>query len=296
MTTAQNILQKPWTKWLSQIWAVVRMDVGKRYTLRPQRGWLRRGGASGIFVYLMAVAPAVIIALHGAIDRSAGNTARHVAADTEIMAAIVQIYYIRLGVFFGCMGVFTWLVRGEVIEKTLHYYLLTPIRREVLGIGKFLGGLIASATIFGGGVLLCFALMYWHIGSAGRDYVFQGGGMSQLGSYLLVTVLACLGFGSVFFALSLVFKNPIVPAALLMGWETISGILPAVLQKLTITYYLKQLTPLELPQTGLMALFTVVAQPLPKAVAVLGLCLLSAAIVAFACLGMRRMEISYSVD
>src|SRR5947209_14366512 len=114
MTTAQNILQKPWTKWLSQIWAVVRMDVGKRYTLRPQRGWLRRGGASGIFVYLMAVAHAVIIALHGAIDRSAGNTARHVAADTEIMAAIVQIYYIRLGVFFGCMGVFTWLVRGEV--------------------------------------------------------------------------------------------------------------------------------------------------------------------------------------
>lgn len=296
MTTAQSILQKPWTKWLSQIWAVVRMDIGKRYTLRPQRGWVRRGGASGIFVYLMALAPAVIIFLHGVIDRNMGNTASHVAADTQAMTGIVQIYYIRLGVFFGCMGVFTWLVRGEVIEKTLHYALLTPIRREILGIGKFLAGLIASTTIFGAGVVICFVLMYWHIGSAGRDYVLNGPGMGQLGSYLLATTLACVGFGSVFFALSLVFKNPIVPAALLMGWETISGILPALLQKLTITYYLKQLTPIELPQTGLMALFTVVAQPLPKAVAVLGLCALSGVVVTFACIGMRRMEISYSVD
>lgn len=297
MTTAQTILQKPWTQWLSQIWAVVRMDVGKRYSLRPQRGWWRPGtGASGFAVYLLALAPAVIILLHGSIDHHMGNTAAHVADDTQAMAGIVQIYYIRLGVFFGCMGVFTWLVRGEVIEKTLHYYFLTPIRREVLAIGKFLAGLIASATIFGGGVAVCFFLMYWHIGSAGRDFVLNSGGMSQLGAYLLATVLACVGFGSVFFALSLVFKNPIVPAALLLGWETISGILPALLQKLTITYYLKQLIPVELPQTGLMALFTVVAQPLPKAVAVLGLCLLSGVIVALACLGMRRMQISYSVD
>jgi hypothetical protein len=108
--------------------------------------------------------------------------------------------------------------------------------------------------------------------------------------------MACLGYGSVFFALSLIFRNPIVPAALLMGWETISSLLPALLQKFTITYYLKQLAPIDLPQNGLMALFTVVASPLPKAVAVLSLVLLSAVIVAGACIGIRRMEISYSVD
>ena len=28
------------------------------------------------------------------------------------------------------MGIFSNLFRGEMLEKTLHYYFLTPIRRE----------------------------------------------------------------------------------------------------------------------------------------------------------------------
>lgn len=282
----QSLLAKPWTQWLSQVRVVTRMDARKSFFTRR-----------GLLVYLLALGPAVIIILHAMIDhRPNWDNVTHVAQDEQALAAIVELYYIRFAVFFGCMGVFTWVLRGEIVEKTLHYYLLTPVRREVLAVGKFLAGLITCATIFGGGVLLNFVLMYGHIGAAGRAYMFEGPGMGQLGLYLLTTVMACAGYGSVFFAMSLIFKNPIVPAALLLGWETISGILPAFLQKLTITYYLKQFIPVELPQTGLMALFTVVAQPLPKAVAVLGLCVLSAAVVAFACVGMRRMQISYSVD
>ncbi len=281
-----SLLQQPWTTWLSQIAAILRMDLRKSFFARR-----------GALVYLLALAPALLIVLHAMVDHHSGmDPASHVGEDTQIMAVIVQVYYIRFAVFFGCMGIFTWLLRGEIVEKTLHYYLLTPIRREVLAAGKFFSGAIAASAIFGGGIVLSFALMYGHIGAAGRAYVFDGAGLSQLGAYLLATVMACVGYGSVFFALSLVFKNPIVPAALLMGWETISGILPSLLQKLTITYYLKQLTPLDTPSTGLMALFTVVAQPLPKAVAVLGLLLLSAVVVACAGLGMRRMQISYSVD
>ena len=282
----QKLLEQPWRQWLSQIRALLRMDLHKSFFTKR-----------GLLVYLLALGPSVIILLHGIIDhRPNSDTADHVAQDTQILAAIVQLYYIRFAVFFGCMGIFTWLLRGEVVEKTLHYYFLTPVRREVLAVGKFLAGLIASATIFGSGILLSFVLMYGHIGAAGRAYVFDGAGMSQLGNYLLTSTMACTGYGAVFFALSLVFRNPIVPAALLMGWETISGILPALLQKLTITYYLKQLVPLDLPQNGLMALFTVVPQPLPKVVAVLSLCILSGVIVAGACFGIRKMQISYSVD
>jgi len=281
----QRLLEQPWRQWLSQIRAILRMDLRKSFFTKR-----------GLLIYLLALGPSVIILLHGIIDRGDIAETVHVGKDTQIMAAIVQLYYIRFAVFFGCMGIFTWLLRGEVVEKTLHYYFLTPVRREVLAVGKFLAGLIASATIFGGGILLSFALMYGHIGAAGRAYVFEGPGLSQLGNYLLTSTMACTGYGSVFFALSLVFRNPIVPAALLMGWETISGILPALLQKLTITYYLKQLVPLDLPQNGLMALFTVVPQPLPKVVAVLSLCILSGVIVAGACFGIRKMQISYSVD
>jgi hypothetical protein len=45
-------------------------------------------------------------------------------------ASIVQLYYIRLGVFFGCLGIFSRLIRGEMIERSLHFYLLSPVRRS----------------------------------------------------------------------------------------------------------------------------------------------------------------------
>lgn len=269
-----------------QVAALLRLDLRKSFFTKR-----------GILIYLLALAPVAIILMHAAFDRNMGNTQRHVADDTEAITAIVQFYYIRFAVFFGCMGIFTWLFRGEVVEKTLHYYFLTPVRREVLAAGKFIAGLIAAATIFGAGVMLSVFAMYWHIGSAGHAYLMNGQGSSELAGYLLTTVMACAGYGAVFFALSLVFKNPIVPAALLLGWETISGILPSLLQKLTITYYLKQLSPVPIThEEGLMALFTVVANPLPKAVAVLGLLLLTAVIVTLGCIGVRKMEISYSVD
>jgi ABC-type transport system involved in multi-copper enzyme maturation permease subunit len=286
MTSAQKILQQPWMTWFGQIRAVLRIDLRKSFFTKR-----------GLLVYLLAFAPVVIILLHATFDRGARwATPAHLTEDTEALAFIVQLYYIRFAVFFGCMGIFTWLLRGEVVEKTLHYYFLTPMRREVLAIGKFLAGVIAAATIFGGGVLLSSFLMFWHIGPVGRAFLAEGAGQSQLAGYVLMTVMACAGYGAVFFALSLVFRNPIVPAALLMGWESISGILPAFLQKVTITYYLKQLAPVTLHEQGLIALFTVVPQPLPKAVAVLSLCILCAAIVTAACFGIRRMEISYSVD
>jgi hypothetical protein len=48
----------------------------------------------------------------------------------EMCASIVQLYYIRLGVFFGCLGIFSRLIRGEMIERSLHFYLLSPVRRS----------------------------------------------------------------------------------------------------------------------------------------------------------------------
>ena len=35
-----------------------------------------------------------------------------------------------------------------MIDKSLHFYLLAPIRREVLLVGKYLAGLIATVVIF----------------------------------------------------------------------------------------------------------------------------------------------------
>jgi ABC-type transport system involved in multi-copper enzyme maturation permease subunit len=273
----------PWQLWIAQTAAILRIEIKK--TL-----WMRRG----IWIYLLALAPVVLIGIH-ALDSPMG---RHctMTQDTEILAGIFQVFYLRFGIFFGCLGLFTWLFRGEIVEKTLHYYFLSPVRREVLIAGKFLAGLICSIMIFGMSIFLAFALMYGHFGPAGRSYVFSGPGLGQLTAYLSVTALACLGYGSVFLALSLVFKNPILPGVAVLLWEMFHAVLPPLLQKLTIGFYLKQLCPVSVPPVGVMALFTVVAEPASAYVAVPGLLGLCTAILLFAFWKIRKFEISYLAD
>jgi ABC-type transport system involved in multi-copper enzyme maturation permease subunit len=270
----------PWQLWTSQLVAIL------RYELRRCL-WMRRS----IWLYLVALAPAAIIALHVVL-----NQASSLSDDTQVFAGIFQFYYLRLGIFFGCMGLFTWLFRGEIVEKSMHYYFLAPVRRELLVIGKFLAGLAASSVIFVLSVWLCFVMTYLHFGSAGRAFIFDGPGLHHLLAYLSVTVLACLGYGSLFLALSLVFKNPILPGITVLGWETFHAVLPSLLQKFSVMFYLKQLCPVSIPPEGLMALFTVVAEPVSAWIAVPGLLCLSAAILVFACWRIRRTEISYLAD
>lgn len=273
----------PWQLWIAQTLAILRIEIKKNL-------WMRRG----IWIYLIAFAPVGLIAIH-AIDSPLGRHC-NIPQDTEILAGIFQIFYLRFGIFFGCLGLFTWLFRGEIVEKTLHYYFLAPVRREVLVAGKFLAGIISSVLIFGLSIFLSFTLMYGHFGPAGRAYVFSGPGLGQLFAYLSVTVLACIGYGSVFLALSLVFKNPILPGIVILLWEMFHAVLPPLLQKLTIAFYLKQLCPVSVPPVGVMALFTVVAEPVSPYIAVPGLLCLCAAILFFAFWRIRTFEISYLAD
>ena len=63
------------------------------------------------------------------------------------LGAIFQLFFLRLVVFFVCFTIFTYLVRGEIAERSLHFYLMAPLRRDVFLIGKFIAGLIAAAII-----------------------------------------------------------------------------------------------------------------------------------------------------
>ena len=277
-----TLVEQPWELWTRQIAAILRMDLRKNFLSRR-----------GIWIYLLAFAPATLITLHVIIDRHQSGSIRQ---DTEVLAGIFQLFYLRFGIFFGCLGIFTWLFRGEIIEKSLHYYFLAPVKREVLLVGKFVGGLVTSATLFGTGVLISFAMIYVHFGDAGQYYVFNGPGMGQLLAYLGVTVLACIGYGSFFLTLSLIMRNPIIPAVLVLGWETFTPILPSLVQRFSITYYLKQLCPVSIPADGLLALFTVVSEPVSTMVAILGPIVLAVLVLLLACKFVRRLEISYVAE
>jgi len=274
--------EQPWELWMRQIAAILRMDLRKNFLSRR-----------GIWIYLLAFAPVGLITLHAILDRASRGSMRE---DTEVLAYIFQFFYLRFAIFFGCLGIFTWLFRGEIIEKSLHYYFLAPVKREVLLVGKFVGGLITSTTLFGLGVFGSFAMMYARFGPAGQYYVFDGPGMGQLIAYLVVTALACIGYGAIFLALSLLLKNPIVPAVLVLGWESFSGVLPTVVQRLSVTYYLKQLCPVSVPAPGILALFTVVSEPVSTVAAVLGPIVLATLVLFAASKFVRRLEISYVAE
>lgn len=276
-------LQLPWSLWRRQVAAIFMIECKKNISMR-RRFW----------IFLLAFAPVVIIGGHS-LESPLGSHC-DIQQDTLILAGIFQIYYVRLGIFFGCIGIFTWLFRGEMVERSLHYYFLAPVRREVLVVGKFLAGVFSASLLFSTGVLASFALMYGHFGPKGYMFVFQGPGLRHLGSYLLIVVLACMGYGAIALALSMFFRNIAIPGLILLGWESINPALPALLQKMSVTHYLRQLAPVEVAPSGLLALFRVVTEPTSAWVSVLGLVVFTLAVLVFTCFSIRRMEISYAVD
>ena len=61
------------------------------------------------------------------------------------------------------------LFRGEILDRSLHFYFLAPIRREVLMAGKFLAGLLATCTIFVTSEVLQTIAFLWHFPPSVRD-------------------------------------------------------------------------------------------------------------------------------
>ena len=114
-----------------------------------------------------------------------------------------------------------------------------------------------ALVLFGTAVAADFALMYAGFGPVGSDYVFNGPGLGQLEAYLLIVVLACLGYGAVFLLLSMMFRNPMPAALLFLGWEAINPVMPSLLQKISVASYLRHLMPINVPGDGLFALLTV---------------------------------------
>jgi len=220
--------------------------------------------------------------------------------DRTIFAGIFQYFYLRLAIFFGCLGIFMYLFRGEMTNRTLHFWFLAPARREVLLAGKYAAGLMASAAIFGGGALLTLAAMLWPHDAIEVQAFWNAGGMGHVFWYATAAVLGCVGYGSVFLAVGLYVRNPIIPAAVLLAWEGASGIFPPVLQKMSILYYLQSLCPVPAPidndVPAVIRLLAAPAAPASRPGAILGLLVLTAFVLWIAALAVRRMQISYGAE
>ena len=275
------------TLWLTQIAAVLRLEMRKTFFSRR-----------GLWIYLLAILPILIFGGHS-LFMLKDHLPCDLGRDTNIFASVFQLLDLRVVIFFGCLGIFMNLFRGEVLDRSLHYYFLAPIRREVLVVGKYLSGIIAAIVIFTTSTVLQWIAMYAHFPwTTVSSYLRDGNGWSHLAAYAGASALGCIGYGSVFLLAGALIRNPIFPAAALFIWEGINAFVPSLLQKFSVVYYLKSLCPIEAPP-GVpppLSLLIVNADPIEASVAVCGMLVFTLLVVIIAALQVRRMEIDYGTD
>jgi hypothetical protein len=284
-STAETIQPQPasisgssWSLWLRQIRAIVALDLKKNFF-----------GKRALLVYLLALMPIGLLTLVELIN-PLGRTA-------DQFFTIFSIFYnsiiLRTVIFFGCAWIFMNLFRGEVIDRSLHYYFLAAVRREVLVAGKYLSGLLTAGVLFTTVTVVCMLLVFFsHQYAASTRIFFEGAGLSQLLWYVAITILACIGYGAFFLVVGLFFRNPIIPALVLYGWEWINFLLPPLLKKISVVHYLNSLVPVPVSEGP----FAVVAEPTPAWISIPGLLIVTALVLFLAGTRIRRMEIRYGSD
>jgi ABC-type transport system involved in multi-copper enzyme maturation permease subunit len=268
-----------WALWRRQVSAIMRLELRKNFLSRR-----------ALLLYLLAALPLGLLALLDLFPPNA-NEFNDFSLLSVMYAAIYNGLILRTLLFFGCAWVFMNLFRGEVVDRSLHYYFLTPTRREVLVVGKYLSGLVTTIVMFGAATVGSMLLLYFvRFYTESTRYFFEGPGLRQMLVYLAITVLACVGYGAVFLIVGLFFRNPVIPALVFYGWEWLNFLLPPLLKKISVIHYLDSLRPVPMSEGP----FAVLAEPTPAWVSVPSLFVFTLAVLALASLYIRRMEISYA--
>lgn len=211
---------------------------------------------------------------------------------TSEFAEVFHFFLLRFIVFFANALIFVRLFRGEILEQSLHHTLLAPMRRELLVAGKYLGGLLTALLVLLPTTALAYALVYLPHGGPGISIMLSAAGLGHLAGYLLIVVLACLAYGSLFLLAGLYFRNPMVPAVLFLGWEMLTPFLPPLLKALSFVHYLASFAPVPVSVRA----FTLLARPVAWPIALLALLAASAVLLLIATRVARRLEISYAAD
>lgn len=268
----------PWGHMARQLKAVVRLELRKNFA-----------GRRGLGTAILALSPLLIplLRLHPNFD----TDEQQVTEATQFFSVLYQVYALRVALFLACVAVFGNMIRREVLDRTLHYYFLTPMRRELLVLAKYLTGLAITVPLFLLSTLVAFVISYLpHDGV--QEFLFRGPGLGHLGSYLLVTVLGCIGYGAVFLLFGSLFKSPAIPALAVMGWEGIHFLLPPLLKKISVIHYLQSLCPVPMSEGP----FAILADAPSPWVSIPGLLILAVLLVGIAGWKIRAMEVSYEEE
>lgn len=276
-----NKTSSPWALWLRQIAAIFRQELEKNFLSRRS-----------ILIYLLALLPLFPLLIL-ALFQPPGNEWKEFNNYSLIYSVLYNGLILRTVVFFGCAWIFMNLFRGELVDRSLHYYFLSAVRREVLVVGKYISGLVTSIVLFTGTTVVAMLLLYLpHFYSQSLRYFTEGQGFTQILTYAGITTLACIGYGAFFLVVGLFIRNPIIPALLLYGWEWLNFLLPPLLKKISVIHYLNSLVPVPVSEGP----FAVVAEPTPAWIAIPSMLGVTLLVLILAAYRIRHMEIRYGSD
>ncbi len=109
-------------------------------------------------------------------------------ASSSEFAQTFYFFILRFVLFFTTATVAVRAFRGALLERSLHFDLLAPLRREVLVVGKYAGAVATSLILLVPSLVFTLALYYLPVQS-GRAvaYPFLGDGLPATLSYLGVS-------------------------------------------------------------------------------------------------------------
>lgn len=270
-----------WPLWRRQIAGVFALEFSRRFL-----------GRRAFAIYAVAALPVALAVLYAVLPIPEDVRGGPAQAAAEF-ANLFNAFIVRTLVFLACVLVFSNLVRGDIAEQVLHYYFLAPARREVIVVGKFVAGWISTSVVFSLSTAVTYVLIVLARHSAeGRAYLLDRPGLGHPAMYVLAVCLACLGYGALFLLIGVLFRNPIVPAVALWGWEWLNFLLPAALKKLSVIHFVQSLAPLPIDEGPL----AVVAEPTSAWIAVPGVLVVSAGLLWLAARRMRDAELSYGPE
>lgn len=267
--------------WHRQLIATLRIELGK--CLFSKRA---------LISYILALIP-VLLFIIIAIGTFYGWTRgiNNVEKARQIYAEIFTTLILGGVIFLGSAAIFISLFRGEILDRSIHYYVLTPVRREVLVIAKYLAGLSACVIIFGLSTLVSFFSIYIIFGFEQLiSDLSSGVALRQMGLYLGIIILGCMGYGSLFMATGLLLRNPFIPIIAIAIWEAIHFVLPPSLKLFSVMYYLKGLLPIPIDEGAL----AVIVAPPPLWVSIFGMFALSIVTVSGSIFLLKRLQVHYS--
>jgi ABC-2 type transport system permease protein len=194
-----------------------------------------------------------------------------------IMLFYLQLIILILALFYG-----TSVCAEEVEGRTLPYLVTRPVPKAAVVLGKY-----AAYTIVMVGMVtlgLVFSFLVLNIDRLLNPAIYQ-----VLGRYLGVLVLGVIAYAALFTFLGSFMKRAILFGLLFcFGWENVIQYFPGSTQRLAIAHYLKSFLPAT--SSGRFSILTFRLEPTKAGLALLMLFLITAALLALACLFFTKKE------